>query len=78
MINPNIHKELHITAIRLDMTVTDCLEAAILDFIKKHEKEASKKKIKKSWRKTAFFDEFTCLIYRKRQKKAASSVSAKI
>jgi len=45
MINPNIHKELHITAIRLDMTVTDCLEAAILDFIKKHEKEASKKKI---------------------------------
>ena len=43
-VNPLIHKELHVSAIRLDRSIAECLEEAILDFVKKYEKETQPKK----------------------------------
>lgn len=44
-INPLLHKELHVSAIRQGRSVGECFEEALLDFIKKYEKETNKPKV---------------------------------
>jgi len=41
--NLDLHKELHISAIRQSRTVAECLEEAIADFVEKYEKIRLKK-----------------------------------
>ena len=43
-VNPLIHKEVHISAIRQGRIIAECIEEAFLDFIKKYEKETKPKK----------------------------------
>ena len=42
--NLDLHKELHISAVRQGRKVAECLEEAIADFVKKYEKGTAKKK----------------------------------
>ena len=41
--NPNLHRELHISAVRQNRKVAECLEEAIADFVAKYEKKPMKK-----------------------------------